>query len=174
MDIRAVNALSYEQFVEIFGNVVEKCPLIPAAIWTHSPFTDIMDIQNHISEFIDSLPETGKEGILRCHPDLAGRDLHSGTLTLESQAEQRAAGLTDLRPAEISHMHRLNSEYKERFGFPFIICARINDKGDIMRQLVDRLGNGRDTERAHAIEEVKKICSLRLHSVVLPDSPNKL
>lgn len=60
MDITAVNALTYEQFIEIFGNVVEKCPLIPAAIWTQRPFSDVTDLQNHLAEFIDSLPDTGK------------------------------------------------------------------------------------------------------------------
>lgn len=59
MDINAVNALSYEDFLEIFGNVVEKCPIIPAAVWIHRPFTGLADIEAHISDFIDSLPESG-------------------------------------------------------------------------------------------------------------------
>lgn len=61
MDITAVNALSYEDFLEIFGNVVEKCPIIPAAIWIHRPFTGLADIEAHISDFIDCLPESGTE-----------------------------------------------------------------------------------------------------------------
>lgn len=59
MDMNAVNALSYEDFLEIFGNVIEKCPMIPAAIWIHRPFTGLADIEAHISDFIDSLPESG-------------------------------------------------------------------------------------------------------------------
>ncbi|KAB5533223.1 hypothetical protein PHYPO_G00129360 [Pangasianodon hypophthalmus] len=174
MDINAVNALSYEDFLEIFGNVIEKCPIIPAAIWIHRPFTGLADIEAHISDFIDSLPESGKEGILRCHPDLAGRELQSGALTQDSQEEQRAAGFTDLQPAEVSRMRSLNSEYKERFGFPFVICARLNTRQDIMRELLQRLGNDRAAERARAIGEVKKICALRLRNLVLSDSANKL
>ncbi|XP_051543344.1 2-oxo-4-hydroxy-4-carboxy-5-ureidoimidazoline decarboxylase [Myxocyprinus asiaticus] len=174
MDISVVNALTYDDFVKIFGNVVEKCPLISAAIWSHRPFKDLADIETHITEFIDSLPDSGKEGILRCHPDLAGRDLQSGTLTHESQEEQSQAGLTTLDSAEILRMYRLNSQYKERFGFPFVICARMNKKADILRQLSDRLQNERALEREQAIEEVKKICSLRLHNIVLSDIQTKL
>lgn len=60
MDINFVNTLSYEDFLEIFGNVIEKCPIIPAAIWIHRPFTDLADMEAHIARFIDSLPESGK------------------------------------------------------------------------------------------------------------------
>ncbi|XP_026863910.2 2-oxo-4-hydroxy-4-carboxy-5-ureidoimidazoline decarboxylase [Electrophorus electricus] len=174
MDICAVNVLTYEEFLEIFGNVVEKCPLIPAAIWTHRPFSSLAEIEAHISDFIDSLSQSGKEGILRCHPDLAGRDHLSGTLTRDSQEEQREAGMTTLEHAELSRLTRLNSAYKERFGFPFVICARMNSKAAIMRQLVERLENSRPTETKRAIEEVKKICHLRIRYIVLSDVPNKL
>lgn len=59
MDINVVNALTYEDFVELFGNVVEKCPLISAAIWSHRPFKDLADIEDHITDFIHSLPDSG-------------------------------------------------------------------------------------------------------------------
>ncbi|XP_049421177.1 2-oxo-4-hydroxy-4-carboxy-5-ureidoimidazoline decarboxylase [Epinephelus fuscoguttatus] len=174
MDIAAVNALPYEDFVNILGNVVERCPIITAAVWSRRPFLSFGDLEGAISEFIDALPESGKEGILRCHPDLAGRDLQSGTLTLESRQEQAGAGMDALNSAEASRMARLNQEYKERFGFPFVICARMNDKANILRQLFERCQNERAVERARGIEEVKKICRLRLQSLVLTDAPNKL
>ncbi|KAM9337258.1 2-oxo-4-hydroxy-4-carboxy-5-ureidoimidazoline decarboxylase [Symphorus nematophorus] len=174
MDIATVNALPYEDFVNIFGNVVEKCPIITAAVWSRRPFMNMTALEAAISEFIDALPESGKEGILRCHPDLAGRDLKSGSLTRESQEEQRGAGMDALNSAEASRMARLNEEYKERFGFPFVICARMNDKANILRQLSARCQNERAVERARGIEEVKKICQLRLQGLVLSDAPNKL
>ncbi|GAA6217323.1 putative 2-oxo-4-hydroxy-4-carboxy-5-ureidoimidazoline decarboxylase [Lates japonicus] len=174
MDINALNALPYEDFVNIFGNVVEKCPIITAAVWSKRPFVNLSALEAAIDEFIDALPESGKEGILRCHPDLAGRDLQRGTLTQESREEQARAGLDALGSAEASRMARLNEEYKERFGFPFVICARMNDKASILRQLSERCQNERAAERARGIEEVKKICRLRLYGLVLTDAPNKL
>ncbi|KAI3355261.1 hypothetical protein L3Q82_018115 [Scortum barcoo] len=174
MDISAVNALPYEDFVDVFGNVVEKCPLITAAVWSRRPFVNFAALEAAIGEFVDALPESGKEGILRCHPDLAGRDLQSGTLTRESLQEQAGAGMDALGPAEASTMARLNREYKERFGFPFVICARMSDKAHILRQLSERCGGERAVERARGIEEVKKICRLRLQSLILTEAPNKL
>uniref|UniRef100_A0AAV2LC91 2-oxo-4-hydroxy-4-carboxy-5-ureidoimidazoline decarboxylase n=1 Tax=Knipowitschia caucasica TaxID=637954 RepID=A0AAV2LC91_KNICA len=118
-------------------------------------------------EFIDALPDSGKEGILRCHPDLAGRDLHRGTLTPESHEEQGGAGLDSLDPSEASLMAQLNQRYKRRFGFPFIICAKMNDKGSILQQLKERVNKDHAEERAHGIEEVKKICHLRLQALTV-------
>lgn len=174
MDFTTINALDYDNFVNIFGNVVEKCPIITAAVWSKRPFAGLGDLESAINEFIDALPETGKEGILRCHPDLAGRELQSGTLTQESREEQARAGLDALNYAEASHMARLNLDYKARFGFPFVICAKMNDKASILRQLSERVRNERQVERARGIEEVKKICHLRLQGLILTDLPNKL
>lgn len=121
-----------------------------------------------------SVSSTGKEGVLRCHPDLAGRDLQRGTLTRESQEEQSQAGMAALNAEEITRMHRLNTDYKKRFGFPFIICARMNNKASILHMLSERSGNDQATERECAIDEVKKICSLRLRNLVLSDTQHKL
>ncbi|XP_029004538.1 2-oxo-4-hydroxy-4-carboxy-5-ureidoimidazoline decarboxylase [Betta splendens] len=174
MDINTVNSLPYEDFVDVFGNVVEKCPLITAAVWSRRPFGNLADLEAAISEFIDALPESGKEGILRCHPDLAGRDLRGGTLTRESREEQAGAGLDALDAAEASRVAQLNDAYKRRFGFPFVICARMNDKGRILQQLSQRCLNEAAAERTRGIEEVKKICNLRLKGLVRADPPNKL
>lgn len=205
MEIATVNCLPYEDFVNIFGNVVEKCPIITAAVWSRRPFVNMSALEAAISEFIDALPESGelhfvifsvleltyrlilcvmalisprmcvgKEGILRCHPDLAGRDLQSGTLTPESREEQARAGMDGLDSTELLRMARLNEDYKVRFGFPFVICARMNDKATILQQLSERLRNERAVERARGIEEVKKICRLRLQGLLLIDAPNKL
>nr|XP_040023558.1 2-oxo-4-hydroxy-4-carboxy-5-ureidoimidazoline decarboxylase [Gasterosteus aculeatus aculeatus] len=174
MDMATVNALPYEDFVNLLGNVVEKCPIITAAVWSGRPFLNFAALEAAISEFIDALPESGKEGVLRCHPDLAGRDLRGGTLTRESREEQTGAGMDALTSAEASRVTRLNEEYKERFGFPFIICARLSDKATVLRQLSERRRNERAVERARAVEEVKKICRLRLQALVRDDAQNKL
>ncbi|XP_017577609.1 2-oxo-4-hydroxy-4-carboxy-5-ureidoimidazoline decarboxylase [Pygocentrus nattereri] len=165
MDINAVNALTYEEFLEIFGNVVEKCPIILAAIWSNHPFRGIADIEAQISDFIDSLPESGKEGILRCHPDLS---LPAVSLTRDSVDEQRAAGLVCMDSGERTLLLELCARYRQRFGFPFVICARANSVESIGRALRERVNRERAQERERGIEEVKKICSLRLRQILQP------
>lgn len=64
MDIATVNTLPYEDFVNIFGNVVEKCPIITAAVWSRRPFVNFAALEAAISEFIDALPESGSVKLL--------------------------------------------------------------------------------------------------------------
>lgn len=59
MDIGSVNYLPYEDFVDVFGNVVEKCPLITAAVWSRRPFSSLADLEASINDFIDALSESG-------------------------------------------------------------------------------------------------------------------
>ncbi|XP_072287440.1 putative 2-oxo-4-hydroxy-4-carboxy-5-ureidoimidazoline decarboxylase [Pyxicephalus adspersus] len=165
MDIHAVNRMSYEEFLDVFGNIIEKCPLITAAVWSNHPFSSLNGIEERVYEFIDHLPPSGKEGILRCHPDLAGRELTSGSLTIESQQEQRQAGLTSLSTEERETLGLLNSQYKTKFGFPFVICAKMSDKYKIMEEMRSRLQNDPSQELLKGIEEVKKICHLRVQQL---------
>ena len=53
----------------------------------------------------------GKEGVLRLHPDLAGKLAQLGNLTGESTDEQKAAGLDTLTEEEIATLTQANSEY---------------------------------------------------------------
>ncbi|KAF7669297.1 hypothetical protein LDENG_00202970 [Lucifuga dentata] len=121
MDIATVNALSYRDFLNIFGNVVEKCPSIMAAVWSSRPFANLTALEAAVSQSIDALPESGKEGILRCLSELGGRD-QSVNLSPESREEQAAAGLDVLNPTEASRMDRLNLEYGSALGFR-LSCA---------------------------------------------------
>jgi OHCU decarboxylase len=100
--------------------------------------------------------------LIRAHPDLVGRVV----LTAESQGEQSAAGLTELSPGEVARFDRYNREYQARFGFPFVICARLNKKEAILAAFPVRLQNSAEDERATALEEIFKIAQLRLADLI--------
>ncbi|KAG7158948.1 2-oxo-4-hydroxy-4-carboxy-5-ureidoimidazoline decarboxylase-like [Homarus americanus] len=166
MQMSEVNAMNYEEFIAVFGNTVEHCSLCAAAVWRYRPFRDVRHLHDEICKFLDDLPLAGREGVLRSHPDLAGRLAKEGKLTQESQMEQRAAGMGDLTPKESTDLAILNFSYREKFGFPFVICARRNKKEAIMEGLKTRLNNSLEVEVEKGLEEVKKICSLRLLDLV--------
>ncbi|XP_036314363.2 putative 2-oxo-4-hydroxy-4-carboxy-5-ureidoimidazoline decarboxylase [Pipistrellus kuhlii] len=162
MDMEQVNSMDFGEFVDVFGNVIERCPLIAAAVWSQRPFSGLEDLEKHFSAFIDALPQSGQEGILRCHPDLAGRELQRGTLTAESQREQSSAGLTSLGAEERLQLAELNARYRARFGFPFVLAARLRDRDAVLRELARRLHRPPAQELRTALGEVKKIGRLRL------------
>ncbi|KAK2176746.1 hypothetical protein NP493_643g04034 [Ridgeia piscesae] len=161
-----INNLKYDHFIEKFGNVVEHCPIIAAVVWAARPFPSFADLFDRFSTVIDSLSMEMKAGILRCHPDLAGRLAATGQLTPESMGEQRAAGLLDLSPSETVTMATRNDQYKAKFGFPFVVCARENKKAAILSGLEDRLLHSVDEEVQLGIDQVKNIVRLRLQDLV--------
>ncbi len=110
--------------------------------------------------------------LIRAHPDLVGRAALAGTLSRESTAEQRAAGLDPdaLTAEEIARFQEANQAYKDRFGFPFVICARENTKDAIIAGLASRLGNDRHTEIATALREIDRIAWNRLEDIVGDDA----
>ncbi len=109
----------------------------------------------------DATPEE-RLALIRAHPELAGRAAIDGTLTQASAQEQASAGLDRMTSDEYARFHALNTAYRARFDFPFIVCVRQTDKPGIIVAMERRLGNDRDTEIATAIEEVGKIVRLRL------------
>jgi OHCU decarboxylase len=104
--------------------------------------------------------------LIRAHPDLAGRLAKAGQLTADSTKEQAAAGLDRLTPSEASEISRLNDAYKARFGFPFIICARLNAKDTILAAMRTRVTSTPEAERSTALGEIAKIAKLRLLEAV--------
>lgn len=71
---------------------------------------------------------------------------------------------------KISNEYRIFFRYKEKFHFPFVICARENKVKAILSGIEYRLNNSRDEELSTGINEVKKICRIRLLDLVWPDA----
>ncbi|XP_047481024.1 2-oxo-4-hydroxy-4-carboxy-5-ureidoimidazoline decarboxylase-like isoform X1 [Penaeus chinensis] len=169
--INDINAMDYEDFISHFGNAIENCSLIAAAVWRFRPFNDVVHLHEALCSFVDDLPVSvlspGQEGILRSHPDLAGRVAAAGALTAESTLEQRSAGLSQLTTEERVELTDLNERYRGKFGFPFVVCARQNKKNSIFEGLRARLNNSTEEEVAKGVQEVKKICYLRLLDLVV-------
>ena len=69
-------------------------------------------------------PADEQLGLIRAHPELAGKAMVSKTLTAESTNEQGKAGLTDCTPEEFAKIQQLNADYNAKFGFPFILAVR--------------------------------------------------
>ncbi|MEI7721983.1 MAG: 2-oxo-4-hydroxy-4-carboxy-5-ureidoimidazoline decarboxylase, partial [Verrucomicrobiota bacterium] len=79
---------------------------------------------------------------------------------------QAAAGLTHLSPEEAQSFLSYNQDYRKKFGFPFILCARLNKKEAILATFPQRLAQNRAAEITTALEEIAKIARLRLEDVI--------
>ncbi|KAM3967960.1 2-oxo-4-hydroxy-4-carboxy-5-ureidoimidazoline decarboxylase [Aphomia sociella] len=162
ISVSEVNALDDSQFVSIFGNVIELCTDAAMQVSKKRPFKNLTNLCEAFSQYLDGLGEAEKLVVLRLHPDLAGRLAAQGELTRESTAEQRSAGLLDLTKEQRDIINARNEAYKTKFSFPFIICARENKVKSIIEGLQKRYNNSRQQEISIGIDEVKKICKLRI------------
>jgi OHCU decarboxylase len=158
----AINGLDRAAFVERFGPLFEHSPWVADAAWRDRPFADREELYEALVAAMHAAPRDRKLALIRAHPDLAGRAAIAGTLTESSRREQASAGLDRLTPDEYAAFTRTNEAYRERFGFPFVVCAREHTKESILRVAAERLRNGKDEEIGVALAEIAKIARLRL------------
>ncbi|KZY51704.1 MULTISPECIES: allantoinase PuuE [unclassified Sulfitobacter] len=154
-----------ETFVAEFGGVFEHSPWIAEGAFdlelgaTHD---NAAGIHNALARVFRNASEEQRLGVLTAHPDLAGKLAAAGRLTKESTLEQKGAGLDLLTDEERESFQKLNREYVERHGFPFIIAVKDNTKSSILEAFHRRIGNDRDTEFSEACRQVERIAELRL------------
>ncbi len=164
-----LNTLNQDNFVATLGQLFEGPPWIVAQAWHTRPFTSFTHLHQSLCAIMYNAPIEQHIALLQTHPDLVGRAALAGTLTPASTSEQASAGLDRLSAEEIATFQRLNQAYRDRFGFPFVICARENKKDSILTGFATRLHNTRQQEIHIALGEVAKICFFRLHDLVQPD-----
>jgi OHCU decarboxylase len=145
--------------------VFEHSPWIAEATWAQRPFTSIDQLHGVLCQTVRESSESEKLALIRAHPDLVGRAALAGTLTRESTGEQASAGLNKLAVEEIAAFQKYNAAYREKFGFPFVICARLNKKEAILAGFAARLHNSPQQEVAAALAEIFKIAELRLRDL---------
>jgi OHCU decarboxylase len=166
--VARVNALDREAFVRLLGPVFEHSPWIAEAAWPQRPFTKRLLLLGALCAAVEDADEARQLALIRAHPDLVGRAALAGSLTPESAREQAGAGLDRLSAEEVAQFQEFNRRYREKFGFPFVICARRNKKEAILAAFPARLAHGPEEERRAALMEIFKIASLRLEDLVEP------
>jgi 2-oxo-4-hydroxy-4-carboxy-5-ureidoimidazoline decarboxylase len=162
ISLSQLNSFSREEFVRVIGPVFEHSPWIAEVTWHKRPFASIDALHEALGETVAKAGEMKQVQLIQAHPDLVGRAALAGTLTPESNQEQASAGLGQLSPDEIALFQKNNRAYREKFGFPFVICARLNKKEAILKGFEIRLKNSREQEIKAALEEIGKIAGLRL------------
>lgn len=149
-------------FTRAVGPVFEHSPWIAQRTWARRPFANVQDLHKALCATVESAALEEQLSLIRAHPDLVSR----GVLTRESQGEQASAGLGNLTADEAEQFQTYNAQYRERFDFPFVICARLNKKEAVLRAFPERLQNSVEREKNTALEEIYKIAELRLHDLL--------
>ena len=159
--INKINNLSKSRFVQAFGNIFENASWIAEKLYIQKPFKNFKDLSNKMISIFENVNNQNKLKILDSHPDLADK-AKIGFLTPDSNKEQSNTGLDQCTEKEFNEFKNLNLEYKNKFGFPFIIAVKGRNKSEILVNFKKRILSDKQIEFDEAIKQVKQIASLRL------------
>lgn len=154
-----------DTFVAAFGGIFEHSPWVAErahALELGPAHDTAIGVHSALCRAFRAATGDERLGVLRAHPDLAGKLAAAKRLTAESTAEQSSAGLDALTDTERETFSDLNAAYVARHGFPFIIAVRDHDKAGILAAFRRRIDHDRETEFAEACKQVERIAELRL------------
>lgn len=168
LTIEKINESDRAAFVGVLGHLFEHSPWVVEETWGRRPFREAEHLHAELCATMRAAPRERQLALINAHPDLAGRLAGQRKLTVESTREQARAGLDALSAAELAEFQRLNAAYRDKFGFPFIICARLNNRATILAAMQARLANSTEEEFQTALGEIEKIAGLRLNDILRP------
>ncbi|MSQ73532.1 MAG: 2-oxo-4-hydroxy-4-carboxy-5-ureidoimidazoline decarboxylase [Betaproteobacteria bacterium] len=166
LTLATLNGMDCARFVARLGGVFEHSPWVAERAFEARPFADVAALHAAMAHAAGSAGREEQLALLRAHPDLAGREAQSGTLTAASELEQKGAGLINLAPEEKALIARLNRDYRARHGFPFIIAVRNYTRARIFSEFERRLANDTETEIHACMAQIEAITRLRLDALV--------
>jgi OHCU decarboxylase len=165
-----VNAMDEDAFVTALGALFEHSPWVARDAHARRPFQTVAELHGALEAAMRSAPRERQIALIRAHPELAGRQAGAGELTEASSSEQSRAGLDRLSADEVRALRDVNAAYRERFGFPLVVCVREHTKDSILAWGRARLEHDADDEVETALGEIAKIAHLRLRDLVAEDA----
>ena len=166
VSLSELNTIDRAAFTAALGPLFEHSPWVAEETWGQRPFTDAPALHAALCATMRGAAHEKQLALICAHPDLAGRLARQKQLTAESTREQASAGLDQLTDAELAAFTAQNDTYKAKFGFPFIICARLNAKTAILNAMQARVGHSPEAEFNAALGEIEKIAWLRLQDAL--------
>jgi beta-ureidopropionase / N-carbamoyl-L-amino-acid hydrolase len=165
--LEQLNAASRAEFTALLDGSYEHSPWIAERAWPRRPFKSVAHLQHAMAGVLREAGRDAQLALILAHPELAGKAMVSKTLTAESTHEQGKAGLADCTPAEFAQIQRLNADYNDKFGFPFILAVRGPrgtglDRHQIIDTFARRLANPVDFEFDECLRNIHRIVELRL------------
>lgn len=173
----SVKTLLSKDVQEVSGHlsgIYEHSPWVATALIEQGNLLEIgstvSSLASVMKKIVDESSKEKKMALLCAHPDLCEKVTKLKELTKESQEEQGSAGLQSLEGEELAKFSALNSSYREKFNFPFILAVRNATKYTVLSALEGRINHPPEKEFATALEQVHKIAWMRLLSKFYSDN----
>ena len=166
-----LNSCDTAAFTEALRGIYEHSPWIPERAAAQRPFASVAALKLALQAAVAAATLDEQLGLIRAHPELAGKAAIAGQLTAESTSEQAGAGLHLCSADEYATLHKLNADYNAKFGFPFILAVKGPDGKGLTRQQIiatftRRLKHQRADEIAECLRQIHRIAELRLNDLL--------
>ncbi|TFW30320.1 allantoate amidohydrolase [Duganella callida] len=166
-----LNSCDSGTFVERLRGIYEHSPWIAERAAAQRPFNSVTALKQAMQAVVSAASVDEQLGLIRAHPELAGKAAVAGELTAESTSEQAKSGLHLCSAEEFATLHQLNADYNAKFGFPFILAVKGPTGQGLTRQRIietftRRLKNQRADEIAECLRQVKRIAELRINDLL--------
>jgi len=165
-----LNACDAERFVQHAAPIWEHAPWVAEAVVSQRPFASVQALHDAMLAVVGALPEPALVQFFAGHPELAGDAARRGLMTAESVAEQGQLGLAQVDAQEQAAWDDLNLRYRQRFGFPFILCVRRHTRASALEAFARRMQGNRADELRHNLLEIAAITRLRLDDLLQHDA----
>ncbi|HMN93881.1 MAG TPA: 2-oxo-4-hydroxy-4-carboxy-5-ureidoimidazoline decarboxylase [Hydrogenophaga sp.] len=168
LTLEQLNAAPLPEALQMLDGLYEHSPWIAERALAQRPFASLAQLKHAMTRVLDDAGREPQIGLIRAHPELAGKAMVSQTLTAESTNEQTQAGLTNCTPEEFAHIQQLNAAYNARFGFPFILAVRGPrgtglTKAQIIAAFERRVHGHPDFELQECLRNIHRIAEIRLN-----------
>jgi N-carbamoyl-L-amino-acid hydrolase len=168
LTLEQLNAASTTDALQQLEGLYEHSPWIAQAALAQRPFVSLPQLKWALAQVVSAAPREAQLGLIRAHPELAGKAMVSQSLTAESTHEQNKAGLTHCSAEEFDRLHQLNADYKAKFGWPFILAVRGPrglglGRAEIIATFERRLHGHPDFELQECLRNIHRIAEIRLN-----------
>lgn len=166
--LEKINLATPEEALQLLNGLYEHTPWVVEKALAARPFKSVAHLKYEMTRVVDAAGRDAQVKLIQAHPELAGQAMVNNKLTAESSHEQGKAGLTQCTPEELSAIQQLNHDYKEKFGFPFVLAVRGPrgsglDQQQIIRTFARRLQHHPDFELKECLRNIHRIVEVRLN-----------
>jgi 2-oxo-4-hydroxy-4-carboxy-5-ureidoimidazoline decarboxylase len=160
--LETLNTCGTAGFVRLLDGIFEEAPWVADRAAARRPFATVSALHDGLMAEVMQASERGRIAFVAGHPDLAGKAARAGAIAPASIEEQAGLGLDHLSEEEFARFEELNAAYRQKFGFPFVICVRRQTRDAVLDTFERRLGNDSSAELDAALAEIAFITRLRL------------
>lgn len=160
--LHKLNTAQRADALRMLEPIVERSGWVAQIAVDERPFASSQALARSLIEVILKSGFDKRIQLFRAHPELAGREAIEGKMTDASKDEQGRLGLTTLSKEESARLFRLNTEYAERFGHPFILALhRVPNLQAVLETFERRLQASEIEEHVSTLAEIASVIAHR-------------